>query len=110
MQILPNVFLVNGFPYGQHQNSYVVRLGDEFAMIDSGDLVTNTFDLVKSNCASWDIHIERIHNLFITHVHSDHASHAAKLQQLGVRLVAKQFVASRHPAMGLPVLATANDL
>jgi hypothetical protein len=28
MQILPDVFLVNGFPYGLSQNGYVVRLGD----------------------------------------------------------------------------------
>jgi len=29
MQIIPNVYLVNGFPYSRHQNGYVVKTGDE---------------------------------------------------------------------------------
>ena len=41
MQIIPDVFLVNGAPYGQHQNGYVVRLGETYVMIDSGDLVVD---------------------------------------------------------------------
>jgi len=87
MQILPNVFLVNGFPYGQHQNSYVVRLGDEWVMIDAGDLVTETFELLQANCSTWGIHLERISYLLLTHAHFDHASHAFRLQQMGVRVV-----------------------
>lgn len=38
MQILPNVYLANGFAYQQHQNSYLV-VGDGAAVpIDSGEL------------------------------------------------------------------------
>ena len=53
MQIVPDVFLVNGAPYAQHQNGCVVRLGDTYVMIDSGDLDHPTFDLVVANCATW---------------------------------------------------------
>ena len=38
MQIIPNVYLVNGFPYGQHQNSYVVKTDHAAVMIDSGEM------------------------------------------------------------------------
>jgi hypothetical protein len=51
MQITPNVFLVNGFPYGQRQNSYVVKLGDELVMIDAGDFETETFDFGVDKCS-----------------------------------------------------------
>ena len=90
MQIVPNVFLVNGFPYGQHQNSYVVRLGDALVMIDSGDLLTDTFSLVQSNCTIWNIRLSQLSYLFLTHAHFDHASHAAKIQRMGARIVANQ--------------------
>ena len=55
MQIIPDVYLVNGAPYGQHQNGYVVRLGDTYVMIDSGDLDHPTIDLVVANSARWGI-------------------------------------------------------
>ena len=90
MQITPNVFLVNGFPYGQRQNSYVVKLGDELVMIDAGDFEIETFDLVQANCSAWDIHLEQINYLLITHSHFDHASHAFRLQQMGVKIVTNQ--------------------
>jgi len=90
MQIVPDVFLVNGAPYGQHQNSYVVRLGDTYVMIDSGDLDHPTFDLVVANCARWGIAMEDVSHLLVTHAHFDHASHAARLRQHGVRVVANR--------------------
>jgi len=54
MQILRDVFLVNGAPYGRHQNGYVVRLGDTYVTIDSGDLDHPTFDPVMAYCAGDD--------------------------------------------------------
>ena len=90
MQIIPDVYLVNGFPYAQTQNSYVVRLGDELVMIDAGDYLTDTFGLVQANCAVWGINSEEIRYLLVTHAHFDHASHAIKRQQLGAEIVANQ--------------------
>lgn len=90
MQIVPNVFLVNGFPYRQHQNGYVVRLDDTLVMIDSGDLTTDTFDLVQANCATWGISLKSISCLLLTHAHFDHASHAAGIQRMGAKVVTNQ--------------------
>ena len=90
MQIMPDVFLVNGFPYGQSQNGYVVRLGDTLVMIDSGDLSTDAFGLVESNCAAWGFALRDISYLLVTHAHFDHASHAAALQRMGAKIVTNQ--------------------
>ncbi|MGC9347185.1 MAG: MBL fold metallo-hydrolase [Anaerolineae bacterium] len=87
MQILPDVYMVNGYPYGQHQNSYVLRLGDAIVMVDSGDLEHPTFDLIVENCARWSIEIGKVTHLLLTHAHFDHASHAARLQREGAEVI-----------------------
>jgi metallo-beta-lactamase class B len=90
MQILPNVYLVNGFPYAQHQNGYVLRLGDALVMVDSGDLEAETFPLVERNCARWGFAPAEISHLLLTHAHFDHSSHAARLKRSGVCIVANR--------------------
>ena len=71
MQIIPGVYLVNGFPYSQHQNSYVVRDGDLTVLVDSGDLRTDTFPLVRGNAARWGIDLTQLDYMLITHAHFD---------------------------------------
>ena len=90
MQIIPNVYLVNGFPYGQHQNSYVVKTDKVAVMIDSGDMTTDSLELVRNNCMIWGIDLAEISYLLVTHAHYDHSSHAARLQRLGVKIVTNQ--------------------
>ncbi|MBI3948173.1 MAG: MBL fold metallo-hydrolase [Armatimonadetes bacterium] len=90
MQILPNVYLINGFPWRQTQNGYLIRSGKEMAIVDSGDLGTDTLDLVRANCAAWGIRLEQVTYLLLTHAHYDHSSHAARLQSLGVKIVTNQ--------------------
>jgi glyoxylase-like metal-dependent hydrolase (beta-lactamase superfamily II) len=90
MQILPDVYLANGFPYGQHQNGYLVRLDDTLIMVDSGDLETDTFERVRRNCSMWGIELDQITHLFVTHAHFDHSSHAHLLQGMGVAVVANE--------------------
>jgi len=87
MQIIPGVYLINGFPYGQHQNGYCIKTGDAQVLIDSGDLETPTLPLVERNCERWGIDIARSSHLLITHSHFDHSSHAARLQKNGTNIV-----------------------
>ncbi len=101
MQIIPDVFQVNGAVYGQHQNGYVVRLGDTYVMVDSGDLEHPTLDLVLANCARWGIGVEDLSYLLVTHAHFDHASHAAALQRQGVKIVSN--------AAGAEAMAAGDD-
>jgi glyoxylase-like metal-dependent hydrolase (beta-lactamase superfamily II) len=89
MQILPDVYLVNGSPYGRHQNATWHTHGGATVMIDSGDLQdAETLPEVERNLGRWGFSIEQVSHLLITHPHYDHASHAAALQRRGVKLVA----------------------
>jgi glyoxylase-like metal-dependent hydrolase (beta-lactamase superfamily II) len=89
MQILPGVYLINGSPYGRHQNGYLVHREGATLLIDSGDLEdAETLPEVERNAARWGFRLEAASHLLVTHAHFDHASHAAELQRRGVQIVA----------------------
>lgn len=90
MQIVPGVYLVNGFPYGLHQNGYLVRAGDATIMIDSGDLGGESFDTVQRNCQRWGVDLSQVSHLLVTHAHYDHSSHASRSRQMGAKIVASR--------------------
>jgi len=90
MQIVPGVYLINGFPYGRHQNGYLVRAGDAAFAIDSGDLEDESFDTVVAGCARWGFRIEDVSHLLVTHAHFDHSSHAARFRRAGAKIVASE--------------------
>ena len=88
MQILPGVYLINGSPYGRHQNGYLIQRDGATILIDSGDLEdAETLPEVERNAARWGIRLEDASHLLVTHAHFDHASHAAVLQRRGLRIV-----------------------
>jgi glyoxylase-like metal-dependent hydrolase (beta-lactamase superfamily II) len=88
MQILPGVYLVNGSPYGRHQNGYLIHSAGTTVLIDSGDLHdAETLSEVERNAARWGFRLEQASHLFVTHAHFDHASHAAELQRRGLKVV-----------------------
>ncbi len=89
MQILPGVYLVNGSPYGRHQNGYLVHHDGATLLLDSGDLEdAETLPEVERNAGRWGFRLEAASHLLITHAHFDHASHAAALQRRGMQMVA----------------------
>jgi glyoxylase-like metal-dependent hydrolase (beta-lactamase superfamily II) len=89
MQILPGIYLINGSPYGRHQNGYLVHRDGATLLIDSGDLHdAETLPEVERNAARWGFRLEEASHLLVTHAHFDHASHAAALQRLGLKIVA----------------------
>jgi glyoxylase-like metal-dependent hydrolase (beta-lactamase superfamily II) len=89
MQILPGIYLINGSPYGRHQNGYLIHRDGAALLIDSGDLDdAETLPEVGRNAARWGFRLEEASHLLVTHAHFDHASHAAALQRRGVKVVA----------------------
>ncbi len=89
MQILPGVYLINGSPYGRHQNSYLIHRDGATVLVDSGDLEdAETLPEVERNAARWGFRLEDASHLLITHAHFDHASHAAALRRRGIKIVA----------------------
>lgn len=99
MQILPGIYLANGFAYQQHQNSYLVVGQGAAVLIDSGDLEgRETFDDVAAHLALWGLRPESVTHMLVTHAHFDHSSHAARWQRLGAQIVASQTAADAMAA------------
>ncbi|MDF1515265.1 MAG: MBL fold metallo-hydrolase [Anaerolineae bacterium] len=99
MQILNGIYLVNGSPYGRHQNGYLVCRNGATVMIDSGDLEdAETLSEVERNAQRWGFSFSQVSHLFITHAHFDHASHAAHLQRRGIKIVASPATAEAMSA------------
>jgi glyoxylase-like metal-dependent hydrolase (beta-lactamase superfamily II) len=88
MQVVPGVYLANGFPYGRHQNSYVICTDKATVMVDCGDLEEESFDSVVSACSRWGFGIGDVSHLLLTHAHFDHSSNAARLRRQGAKVVA----------------------
>ncbi len=99
MQILPGIYLVNGSPFGRHQNGYLVKREGACILIDSGDLEDGeTLPEVERNAALWGIRLSEVTHLLVTHAHFDHASHAAALQRRGIIIVSSQATAEAMAA------------
>jgi len=90
MQVVPGVFLINGYPYGRHQNSYFIRKPEGGTVVDSGDLEDDSFATVEQACARWGLRLSDVTHLLITHAHFDHSSHAARLRRMGAQVVASE--------------------
>ena len=89
MQILPGIYLVNGSPYGRHQNGYLVHYQQSTFLIDSGDLHdAETLPEIENNALRWGFRLDQASHFLVTHAHFDHSSHAAELQQRGIKIVA----------------------
>ena len=88
MQIVRGVYLVNGFPYGIHENSYLIETESTTFMIDAGQMLEDTFDVVERNIRSWGFSPHEVSHLLVTHAHYDHSSYAARLRERGTKIVA----------------------
>jgi len=98
MQILPGLYLVNGFPYGRHQNSYLLKTEASPIIIDSGDMQEESFETVERACQRWGFEVGDVSHLFVTHAHFDHSSHAARLRSMGALIVASEDTADAMAA------------
>ena len=90
MQIVPEVYLINGFPYGWHQNGYLLRTPKATVVIDSCDLENDSFDTVAQACRRWGFYVSRVTHLLVTHERFDHSSHVARLRWMSAHIMASQ--------------------
>ncbi len=98
MQLVPDVYLVNGYPYGRHQNGYLLRAPHALLLIDSGDMEDESFPTVEQACRRWGFDVSQVTHVLVTHAHFDHSSHAARLRRLGAQIVASQDTAEAMAA------------
>lgn len=90
MQIVRGVYLVNGFPYGIHENTYLIETGSAAFMVDCGEMGEETFPVVERSIESWGFNLDVVSHLLVTHAHYDHSSNAARLRRRGVKIVASR--------------------
>ncbi len=87
MQILPDVYLVEGFAYARHPNSYLVQTDEGAVLVDTGLESDDALERMQAHARRWGLDLAAARHVLITHVHYDHAGHAAELQRRGARLV-----------------------
>ena len=87
MQILPNIYLLDGFAYAQHANFYLVHSEQGNIVIDAG---TVPADLARAerNLGQWGISLAKVDTLLLTHSHYDHVGNAAELRRRGTTVIA----------------------
>ena len=83
MQILKDIYLTSGLPYGFHPNAYAVKGPRGVVLIDCGlderDLAT-----IDATLRYWDLSALPITHLLITHAHFDHTGNAQALRGRGI--------------------------
>ena len=87
MQILPHVYLADGFAYMEHPNIYLIQGTDGLIMVDCG---TDEAALrrAEKNAAMWGLSLDAVRYLLITHSHYDHVGNAAAIRRRGAKIVA----------------------
>lgn len=87
MQIVKDLYLVCGFPYGIHANIHAVKNGDGIVLFDCG---TNLMEagVAEKNLAYWGLGDLPITHVFVTHVHQDHGGNSKYFQDKGAKIIA----------------------
>jgi hydroxyacylglutathione hydrolase len=87
MQILPNIYLIDGFAYAQHANFYLIHSEAGNIVVDAGT-VKEDLDRAEQQLDLWGISLEKVDFLLLTHSHYDHVGNATALRSRGARVMA----------------------
>ena len=87
MQILPNIYLLDGFAYAQHANFYLLHSEQGNIIIDAGTIPAD-LERAEQQLDKWGISLEQVDTLLLTHSHYDHVGNAAELRRRGATVIA----------------------
>ena len=87
MQILPDIYLADGFAYASHPNFYLVRNDGRNVLVDSGT-APDDLERAERNLQHWGISLDEVDALLITHSHYDNMGNAAAVRSRGARVYA----------------------
>ena len=87
MQLLPDVYLLNGFAYATHANFYLLSGDQGNLLIDSGTFPSE-LAMAEKQLELWDISLDQVDHLLLTHAHYDHVGNAAAIRGRGATVVA----------------------
>ena len=87
MQILPNIYLLDGFAYAKHPNIYLIHNEEGNIVVDAGT-VPGDLEQAQQHLSVWGISLEKVDYLLLTHSHYDHVGAAAALRERGAQVIA----------------------
>lgn len=95
MQIMKDIYLVGGFPYGYHRsiggfklkNMYAVKGKDALVLVDTGE-DEDQLEVAYRNIEYWGLSDLPISHVLITHSHYPSAANAHVLREGGAKIVA----------------------
>ena len=87
MQILPNIYLLDGFAYVRHPNFYLIHNEQGTIVVDAG-AVPEDLERAEAQLSVWEISLEKVDYLFLTHSHYDHIGNAAEFRRRGAYVIA----------------------
>ncbi len=87
MQILPNIYLLDGFAYAKHPNFYLIHNEQGNIVVDAGSVEAD-LEQAERQMSVWGISLEKVDYLFLTHSHYDHIGNAAALRERGATVIA----------------------
>lgn len=87
MQLLPNIYLADGFAYAQHANFYLIHSEQGNVVIDAGT-ISDDLDRAEQQLSPWGISFAQVDFLLLTHSHYDHVGNAAELRRRGATVIA----------------------
>ena len=87
MQILPDIYLLDGHAYGAHPNFYLIHTNEGNVIVDSG-IGPDALERADRQIGPWGISLEKVDYLLLTHSHYDHMGNAAALRSRGAQVLA----------------------
>jgi glyoxylase-like metal-dependent hydrolase (beta-lactamase superfamily II) len=87
MQILPDIYLLDGFAYASHPNFYLIHTDEGNVIVDAGT-VPGDLKAAQERVRLWGISLDRVDCLLLTHSHYDHIGCAAEIRQRGAAVYA----------------------
>lgn len=87
MQILPDIYLLDGFAYANHPNFYLVVGPEGNVIVDAGTL-PEELERADARTETWGISLDQVGGLLLTHSHYDHIGNAAAIRERGAAVFA----------------------
>ncbi len=96
-EVLPGIYQLPLPHISQgHVNTYLIREGTEYLLVDTGWNTDESFDLLKNQMAEIGIDFRDISQIVITHIHPDHYGLAGRLRQLSQAKIAMHHLEKDH--------------
>lgn len=87
MQILPNIYLLDGFAYAVHPNFYLIHGEAGSIVVDTGSAAAD-LERAEQQLRVWGLSLAEVNYVLLTHSHGDHVGNAAALRSRGATVVA----------------------